>query len=324
MNATDDGHLVVADHIGLGTRAVVSRTPASNATDDGRPAPADHIGPNMSAVVGRAPTKKRRGATNAVGDGLLVSADHIGLRKCAVADRAHLIRDIANAHRQRVFAMNQRKRLDLALGAYLRMQLGWHKDLPERQRAKIAKEAAAVVKAGEDPLVVATALAREPFDAIEQDALRDLAELAEQLPVWQSFGAPIRGFGRGSLAVIVAEAGELANYPTHSALWKRCGLAVLDGRRQGDPVTQTSAEWLRHGYSPRRRSLLWTIGDALIKGNGAGRYRSAYLQRKAYELARDPELRPIIAHRRAQRYMEKKLLRDLWNAWRRADHAKPH
>jgi hypothetical protein len=62
---------------------------------------------------------------------------------------------------------------------------------------------------------------------------------------------------------------------------------------------------------------MWNIGDALIKGNRAGKYRTFYLRRKEYELQRDPEMKPIKAHRRAQRYMEKRLLRDLWRAWRR-------
>ena len=63
---------------------------------------------------------------------------------------------------------------------------------------------------------------------------------------------------------------------------------------------------------------MWNIGDALIKGNRDGEYRTIYLERKAYELAREPEMKPIKAHRRAQRVMEKRLLKKLWQAWRRA------
>ena len=46
-------------------------------------------------------------------------------------------------------------------------------------------------------------------------------------------------------------------------------------------------------------------------------YRQVYLDRKAYELARAPEMSDIHAHKRALRYMMKRYLRNLWVAWRR-------
>jgi hypothetical protein len=63
---------------------------------------------------------------------------------------------------------------------------------------------------------------------------------------------------------------------------------------------------------------VWTIGDALIKGNRDG-YRRLYLERKALEAERPEVETKMHAHRRAQRYMEKRLLRDLWREWRRLD-----
>jgi hypothetical protein len=169
--------------------------------------------------------------------------------------------------------------------------------------------------------------AKHPFETKERELLKEMEKLAESLPVWPVFGEPIRGFGPGSLAVIMAEAGDLSGYADHSKLWKRMGLAVMNGVRQGGLAKNASKEdWIAHGYSPRRRSRMWNIGDALIKGNRDGAYRTAYLARKAYEAERDPENmtdpdtgKPNMhAHRRAQRYMEKRLLKDLWRAWRDA------
>jgi hypothetical protein len=111
------------------------------------------------------------------------------------------------------------------------------------------------------------------------------------------------------------------------------GVAVMGDVRQGGLAKNASKDdWIAHGYNRQRRSRLWNIGDAIIKaqvrkvldddGEDAGErtsigdYGAAYLARKAYELARDPEMQPIKAHRRAQRYMEKRLLRNLWGAWR--------
>ena len=231
------------------------------------------------------------------------------------------IHTITTMHRERNFAMEQRKRANLALGAYLRVGLGWSKDLPEAERKKIAAAAADLTADHETygAMISAVELARAPFESVEKTALKEMTRLAETLPVWESFGKNVRGFGAGSLAVIVGEAGDLSNYSTVSKLWKRMGLAVMDGVRQGGLAKGAGADaWIEHGYSPVRRSRMWNIGDTLIKGNRDGEYRTAYLARKEYELARDPEMQPIKAHRRAQRYMEKRLLKHLWQAWRRA------
>jgi hypothetical protein len=236
---------------------------------------------------------------------------------------------IRAAHRERVYAMEARKSADLRMLAFLRTQAGWRLDLPEKERKAIAERAKAFADGGEDAgleqwrsVVEASTAARKPFDEIEARALKEMERLAQKLPVWESFGEPIRGFGPASLAVIVAEVGDLNNYANPAKIWKRMGLAVLDGKRQGGlPKTASAEEWIAHGYTRKRRSLMWNIGDALIKGNRDGEYRTLYLQRKDYEVARDPEMKPIQAHRRAQRVMEKALLRDLWVAWRETKEA---
>jgi hypothetical protein len=184
-------------------------------------------------------------------------------------------------------------------------------------------------------MVLAQAESRKPFEAIEADAVKELTAIAKALPVWEDFGADVRGFGAASLAVILAEAGSLDNYPTIPKLWKRMGLAVMGDVRQGGLAKGAGAEaWIAHGYNPMRRSAMWNIGDTMLKAQvrkvkdeagedtgertSLGKYGALYLARKEYELARDPDIQPIKAHRRAQRVMEKRLLKDLWQAWRRA------
>lgn len=145
---------------------------------------------------------------------------------------------------------------------------------------------------------------------------KPLARLATHLPVYP-WAKAVRGFGDLSLAKIVGEAHDLSGYPDHSKLWKRMGLAVMpDGTRQRK-VTGDAA--LAHGYNPARRSLMFIIGDGLIKQNEP--YRDIYRQRKAYELANQPEMIRMVAHMRAHRYMEKRFVRDLWQAWRAAERA---
>lgn len=263
-------------------------------------------------------------------------------------------------HRQRVYAMEQRKRADLALGSFLRMVLGWSLAIPKAEQEAIRTKAAWLqsvgdklakqeakpeekrkpVEGADDPdflewqnIIAASIKARAPFDEIEAAASKEMEALAKQFPVWGEFAEGVRGLGARSLAIIVAEAGDLSLYPKKGHLWKRMGVAVLDGTRQGG-LTKTApkAAWIEHGYNRERRSRMWTIGDTLIKAQGP--YREVYLARKEYERERAEAEGMIVApsakipakraaefrsdghiHRRAQRYMEKRLLRDLWQAW---------
>lgn len=136
-----------------------------------------------------------------------------------------------------------------------------------------------------------------------------LERLAKELPVWP-WVEGVRGVGPLSLAAIVGEAGDLRAYSGPAKLWKRMGLAVIQGKNQRR-VTGDAA--LEHGYNAARRSVMWNIGACMIKAGGV--YRGIYDERKAYESER-VETKGH-AHNRAQRYIEKRFARDLWVAWRR-------
>jgi hypothetical protein len=256
--------------------------------------------------------------------------------------------------------MNQRKRSENALGAFLRQMLGWRASLPEKERNKIKRQAAAILAGkGDSPwtaLIEATREGRKASDTLEAAHKKSMERLAAQLPVWKTFGEDIRGFGAISLAVIIAEAGDLDDYPSHAKLWKRMGLAVIDGAKQGTVPKGLSREatkeaWIARRYSPVRRSHIFMIGESLVKAQvrqvrdtdnndtgervALGPYGEAYLRRKEHTQRTHPEWwcdkdgkpkldpdtgRPISDHGNydAQRYIEKRLLRDLWKAWRRA------
>jgi len=279
------------------------------------------------------------------------------------------------AHRERCFWMEQRKRANLALGAYVRTSLGWNLSLPAAERTAIAKEAQAIIAASElyvkaQYKAVAAAqkqkapvdlpvlpenvrrfanitvpqirMRSEPqgYDDLEAVATRDMEQLARQLPVAE-WTAGVRGLGMLGLAIIVGEAGDLHRYDTPAKLWTRMGVGMREGRRQGGlPKGAPAKEWIAEKYSPQRRSRLYTIGDAMIKQPGP--YREIYLDRKVYEKAHAEGEGLIVApankipkgqqakyrsvmhiHKRAQRYMEKKLLKHLWRAWRRVEGHEP-
>lgn len=154
---------------------------------------------------------------------------------------------------------------------------------------------------------------RKSVETARKQVEKRLAKLAADLPAakWVS---ETRGFGIASLAAIVGEAGDLSDYATVAKLWKRMGLAVMPSGRQRKVI---GAEGVEHGYSPTRRSVVWTIGDCIIKAGGP--YKELYNSRKEYERPRVET--KIHAHNRAKRYMEKRILRDLWLTWNRSSPA---
>jgi hypothetical protein len=118
-------------------------------------------------------------------------------------------------------------------------------------------------------------------------------------------------------------------------VWKRMGLGVDDQgkaqrRARGD-------EGKIQGFSPTRRALMHVIGDNLIRQNYTpdrqdGDYRLVYRQYKDDQLAKYPEVMANVvnkttgktevkniskarAHKRSLRYMEKRLLRNIWREW---------
>ena len=157
--------------------------------------------------------------------------------------------------------------------------------------------------------------ARKPIEAARKAQEKHLAKLGKQLPV-AHMADDINGIGHLALAKIVGECGDLSAYRSVSAVWKRAGLAVIDGGRQRR-ITGDAA--LEHGYSPERRSTFWNIAAALIKSQGkdddAGPYRRFYDAEKDRQLAKDIPLGH--EHNRAMRHMTKELLKDIVVEWRK-------
>ena len=246
------------------------------------------------------------------------------------ADLTALCDHLRELHRQRQDLHRSEKSLTLQIKAKCRRLCGGDKTEAEAlYKAMFGKgdhEMTAYALALSAPFIQARALIADQRKATE----KEMATQAKRLPVAE-WVEGVKGFGIGSLAAIVGEAGDLSNYPTVSKLWKRMGLAVIGGVRQ---QRMPGADALEHGYSPSRRSVVWNIGDPLVKCGD--HYRKVYLDRKEVEVhkaeaegltvvpaakipaaSKDQYRSQGHIHNRAKRYMEKRLLRDLWAAWRR-------
>lgn len=265
-------------------------------------------------------------------------------------DLAPTIEKIRQLHRQRKTMHVAEKSLTLQIRSLCKMYSS-RESLDANKKEADQLYDAAIKNKGDHPLALFIRGQAIPFLAARDSLFEarkglegQLEKLAKTLPV-AAWVAETRGFGVGNLAAVIGEAGDLANYANPAKLWKRMGLAVINGGRQRKV---TGAEALIHGYSPPRRSVFWNVGQCVLKAQSvrvdketgeilrvAGPYRVLYDERKATELpkceaiAADPvqakrytpdgkkKYAPLAhANNRATRYMEKRLLRDLWRAWR--------
>ena len=160
------------------------------------------------------------------------------------------------------------------------------------------------------PINAALVTAWLPLEELRKEAEKEMLAIVKQLPAIEWI-EKTRGFGTLGFAQIIAEAGDLSMYPNPGKLWKRFGLAVVDGGAQRRVKGDKAFE---HGFSPRRRAVIWNIGHSMIMNGDT--YKQVYDERKAYEVEKNPEAKPIVHHKRAQRYMEKRLLLNLWAEWR--------
>lgn len=267
--------------------------------------------------------------------------------------------------RQRRFCIATQSKLERSTEAFIVRELGGKKDTPEAERKALWAQAAAIRKAAEaggeggqltgasnaghcadaifssHRLIVQSAISRAPWDDFRKAIEVEMEIIAKQLPAWE-WVSGVKGFGAKGLAIIVAEAGaDLHNYSSREKLWKRLGLAVMDGRRQGAPGKGASAQdWLDHGYSKPRRAEIWAIVDSLFKhqwrgdkdadgktplktkqpvavpAHATGPYGEVYARRKAWTLYSNTIVTPKHKDNDARRILTKALIEDLWRVWR--------
>ena len=234
-----------------------------------------------------------------------------------------LIEDIKEAHRQRTDYMRMENQTILRMRAICRRNCS-HAGMELAEVKTEADKLYDSMEEGQTEEAIQMALylalhieTRDRFHKLRMEAEGRMKKLSVKLQVYP-WVQSVMGFGELGLAQIVAEAGNLENYANPAKLWKRFGLAPYNGHapsswRMGRCGKLTAKEWEDAGYSPRRRSIMFVIGDSLIKKQGF--YRNLYLWRKQREKEKTPDQPKMAHHRRAQRYVEKRLLRNLWQAW---------
>lgn len=276
-------------------------------------------------------------------------------------------RELQELQRRKVATLKSRIMIDNQLAAIVSLELGYHAGLEEADRKRLRAEAVKLIEAidaGDDftpdmqvvsdrvsGIVSNTRIARNGFDAYLSGIEKEMVKLAKALPA-AKWCLGVRGFGLLSLATIIGETGDLSLYSNPAKVWKRLGLAPIQGGKNNEvhmPSTWrksgglSAEEWTAAGYSPRRRSILFNVGECLVKLND-GDYRQRYVEAKVKAFASHPEWdwKPCDkcaagqldgatcktcggtgqkcghAHNHGMLLAVKRLVRDLWRSWRDA------
>lgn len=236
-----------------------------------------------------------------------------------------VIDELVRNQRERAAVIKSRIMQTNRLQALVAGTLGYFAGLTEAERRAKFVEAGKVVARvadGEDVdnpfvrVIRASLQGLEALDSLESDLSRRMTRLAAVLPVAAWVESPERkGFGLKSLAVVVGECGDLADYANPAKVWRRLGCAPwsFGGKtmmgstwKSGREGRLPAAEWQAFGYSPRRRSIAYVIGENLVKQNfldqpgcdaksdtdapaAPGPYRRRYDEVKAHALANRPD-----------------------------------
>ena len=204
---------------------------------------------------------------------------------------------IVGLGRRRKFYLGAVQGLKQRLVAYARGAFGFSGDASDADREKTSARALALVEAliagkpaAEKDAEIAEAIIDEALAVhigLEQltgrrkDVERDMVKVVRALPVHE-WAKGVRGLGDIGLAVVVAEAGDLAKYPHYQMLWKRLGLAPYDGHAMSTWRAKgglSADEWTSAGYSPRRRAEIYAcvgVSLAFCQLRSAGKSGTEY------------------------------------------------
>lgn len=341
------GHSEVANQSGSARKRGGA---TGHTTTNGRPplsAPIPEIGeaqakPRRRAIPDAATITAPPGAEDI--EGQLQDETHAGIALDgeALTGLAPTYDRLRALQRQRQFCITSQSRIDRACESFIARVIGFDAGAEEKARKEVFKRASdfrrEVEKAGGGgqclsgnpsgralsacvPIVINSAIARAAWDGLRDQAEKEMRRLAKTLPAYP-WVQSVRGFGDLGFAIVCAETGDLTTYATKERVWKRLGLAVMDGIRQ--QRRSNAEEAAAHGYSPKRRAEVWTVADSMFRAqwrgarddapaHALGPYGEVYARRKTQTSASESRgWTPKHIDNDARRIMTKRLIEDLW------------
>jgi hypothetical protein len=262
--------------------------------------------------------------------------------------REEICLEIKAARRRARFAVKSQSRIDRSLESFIAYQVfGFYSGDDEAARKKIWDDATDLItkiRKGKcpstyamlEPLVSASDQSRLAWDMERSTAEKAMRKAASGLPGF-AFVESVKGFGALGFAQIVGECGDISNYPNVAKVWKRMGCAPYQGvamstwrRSTWSPRSLSKDEWIANPFKPERYSILFNIGESLLKhqmesaeksgmefGRPLGPYGELYVKRREHTKLTHPDWTKMHARNDARRVVVKELLKDLWVNWHR-------
>lgn len=247
--------------------------------------------------------------------------------------------ELQELQRQAVSAMKSRVMISNRAVSGIALAMGYQANMTEEDRKKHWDKAAELFKimrkGGEIPaeyqhiaslmqmLTATVSLAIDGFETFEEGLDKAMVAIVKSLPIAAWIVEPEqRGIAELSVARIIGEAGNLSNYSGPYKLFKRLGLAPYNGKMpstwRGSKPGLSAEEWTNLGYSPRRRSVVWNIGECIVKANQSGPYRKRYDDAKADFKAKHEGCKDGHANNHAKLVASKEFVQQLWKQWNKA------
>jgi hypothetical protein len=193
--------------------------------------------------------------------------------------------ELVDLQRQRAIVIKSRNMQANRIQAIIAGTLGYCARMEEKDRRKLFSQASELIDdvvAGKvqhryEKVITTTMIGIKAFEAMKENLEDRMTELARKLPVISWVEHEDRsGFSPLGLAIVVGEAGDLGTYANPAKVWRRfsCAPWSFEGKtlmgatwRVGKEGKLPTAEWTNYGYSPRRRSIAYLIGENIVKQN---------------------------------------------------------
>lgn len=218
-----------------------------------------------------------------------------------------VVKQLVTSQKLRKFAIKGQQWCDRRTEALIATELGYDAMRgDENSRKALFRRAAnvrlAVEKTGEIPTdsgvdleferedfveaILSSSWSRQTWDVMRGKNETKMERNVKLLPVY-AWAKEVRGFGALGLAIVTAEGAGLdkyipgsetlrvrtiGEYRTVSGLWKRMGLAVINGERQRKVATKAGGE--EQGYKPERRAECWVLTDSLLRAQMCSELRA--------------------------------------------------
>lgn len=251
--------------------------------------------PNRGRATSIMEPKEPSPSPQAFGAGAIVLSESNGRAPRSPIPVSAVVDRLAERQARRSWLIKAQQACDRRIESFIAAELGFSTEQEEKQRKAVfalaKKVRADIEKKGGIPdgvtfkeasvamilsIVAVNKETRKEWDRLRGEVEDEMVADARSLPVWP-FVKTISGFAEKGLAVIAGEASiPIGDYRTVSGLWKRMGLAVVDGRSQRRVKGKrgTDEERKRLAYVPRRRAECWAFTDPLLRLQMCSEFRA--------------------------------------------------